>query len=201
VTHVSRDPSNQSMSNQRSALLSLAEVLPVFPSPRGCEKHGKKVAFNEVLQHISNLMGTSRPKAHRLEDLENPPNDFVLKREFSDGGRDVYIPKLSLSPAEGIKRAVAFVKKSRRNSPSDACSWLAQEYVPFLSVSEIRFGCVGGSVIRGVVTGKHPADHPDAGHLWSYEGNECLKTLSSLQQVSPLYTLLIVSHEIHPGSW
>lgn len=167
---------------ERNNFLALEKVFPVFPSPQGCSNHGAKVEFNETLKKIADAMGTGRPKTERVENLKKPPKGFVLKREFSDASRDVYIPKQSGTPVEEEDPAAAFIRKKMKENPGDVCSWLAQEYVPFLSVGEVRFMCVGGIPIRENVTGRHPDDHPDVpGEIWNYPNNDTLRTLSDLQ--------------------
>ena len=128
-------------------------------------------------------MKTSRPKTKQLAHLEYPPYGFVLKREFSDASRDVFLPNLSAkSEAQEAKRAATFIRKCTSANKVVESSWLAQEYVPFLSVGEVRFVCVGGHPIREIVTGTHPKDHPhNPGALWAYERNDSLKTLLALQ--------------------
>jgi hypothetical protein len=126
-------------------------------------------------------MGTGRPATKKLDDLERPPYGWVLKREYSDTGRDVYIPSQAASEDLGTKQAATFIKDRVAEAKDDDCSWLCQELVPFLASGEIRFVCVGGTPIREVVTGTHQPGHADAGHTWSYEGNDCLKMMSDLQ--------------------
>lgn len=128
-------------------------------------------------------MEMTRPKSARLVNLKNPPYGLVLKREFSDSGRDVYIPKLSgTSKKAEVQRAATFVRKKMEGNRNDKSLWLTQEYVPFLSIAEVRFMCVGGRPIREVVSGKHADDHPEEpGQLWSFESSKSLKTLSRLQ--------------------
>jgi len=168
---------------ERDAFIALGNSFPVFPSPQGCLNHGAKIRFNEVLGSIASDMGTSRPRTERLEDVKKPPYGLVLKREFSDASRGVFLPNLTPeSQSREVQRAAAFVRKNDKASPGIISSWLAQEYVPFLSIGEVRFVCVGGRPIREIVTGTHPGDHPtDPRGLWGYEHNDSLKTLSALQ--------------------
>jgi len=146
-----------------------------------------------------------RPKTERLLDPKKPPCGFVLKREFSDGGEDVYVPSMiePLRVSAEIKRAAAFVRKRTEANPNDECLWLTQEYVPFLSIGEVRFVCVGGRPIREVVTGKNLAGHPESpGQLWAYERNESLRTVAALQWVVPTSHSSVPAHQIRPGhSW
>lgn len=168
----------------RDAFIALSSMFAVFPSPQGCERHGAKVSFNKTLDAISDAMGMRRPRTELLDEDKKPPFGFVLKREFSDEGRDVYIPKLRPGEPERkeTRRAVEFLKKREASMKNKHCSWLAQELVPFLAVAEIRFICVDGIPIRNIVTGKHPDDHPTGpGELWCYENNDSLRTLSELQ--------------------
>lgn len=178
----SRAPSKTASKNkERDALLALENAFPVFPSPRGCSRHGAKVSFNQTLEQISTDMGMSRPKTEHLVELQNPPRGMVLKREFSDTSTDVFIPRLSDPEEAEIKRAISFIKKRTRANPSDNCRWLAQEYAPCLRFVEVRFMCVNGTPIREIVTGTHPDDHPEAGQTWGYEHNDALKTRADLQ--------------------
>lgn len=128
-------------------------------------------------------MNMPRPETDCLVDLKNPPYGRVLKREFSDFGRDVYIPDLAeITQQAEIQRAADFIKGRMAEGKNDECSWLSQERAPFLSVGEIRFMCVGGVPVRETVTGNHPMDHPRLpGEPWSYERNDSLKTLAALQ--------------------
>jgi hypothetical protein len=158
-------------------------VFPIFPSPQGCADHGAKVTFNETLEAISTQMGMGRPMTGWLVDIKRPPYGLVLKREFSDSGRDVFIPNLSGgSEEEEVRRAAAFVRKRMGENRNDESLWMTQEYAHFLLTGEVRFMCVGGVPIRETVSGRHPDDHPEeAGEMWSYESNQSLKTLSALQ--------------------
>jgi hypothetical protein len=182
----SRAPSKVKTTENRArdALLALGGVFPIFPSPLGCANHGAKVAFNETLEAISKAMGMCRPKTERLVNVEEPPYGWVLKREFSDTGKDVYIPTPKSGPLRRAenRKAATFIKERTDKHENDECSWLAQELAPFLPIAEIRFLCVGGVPVREVVTGKHSDNHPsEPGGMWSYERNESLKTISALQ--------------------
>jgi len=160
-------------------MLALERVFPIFPSPRGCDVHGAKIELNATFEAIAKDMKMRRPRTERLADPGNPPHGMVLKLEYSDTSRDVYIPKRS-GLEKGVEKAAAFVKE--RTDASWDCGWLAQEYVPFLPFGEIRFIMVDGSPVRDIVTGRHPDNHPtDPGQLWSYESNDSLKNISELQ--------------------
>jgi len=153
-----------------SNLLGLAKTFPVFPSPDGCRTQGAKVDFVGTLDSIASKMRTSRPESRPLEGL--PPCGWVLKREFSDGDRHVYIPGYPVE-AKGedreTKRALRFLAGVEPDKTSN-CRWLAQEYVPELRrVGEIRHMCVDGIPIRAVLTGRHPDGHRSAGERWSIE--------------------------------
>ena len=91
------------------------------------------MSFNATLEEISKKMGTGRPKTERLIDLDCPPYGLVLKREFSDTGRDVHVPKLQDTTERGrattVKRAAEFVKKRNR-------LWRGRWPVGFLMRSE-----------------------------------------------------------------
>ena len=156
-------------SKEREAFLALERKFPVFPSPQGCANHGAKVSFNETLGLISEQMQMSRPRTERVVNLKRPPHGLVLKREYSDASHDVYIPKLAskASNQTEVRRAAAFIKDRMDQNKGIECSWLAQEYVPFLPIGEVRFMCLGGEPIRDIVTGKNANDHPeDPGELW-----------------------------------
>jgi hypothetical protein len=168
----------------RRAFLALGEAFPIFPSAQGCDKHGAKVSFNITLEEISREVDMRRPETRKLVDLKKPPPGLVLKREYSDTGRDVYVPSLrqKLAPAQEAQTAAAFIKSRTAASKDEDCLWLCQELAPFLPMGEIRFMCIDGVPVREVVTGRHPEDHPTTpGEVWSYEGNDSLKTLSALQ--------------------
>ena len=171
-------------SKEREAFLALEKKFPVFPSPQGCANHGAKVAFNNTLQLISGGVQVSWPRTERVVDLKKPPHGMVLKCEYSDAGCDVYIPKLAprVSKQTEIRQAAVFIKGQMDQHKVIECSWLAQEYVPFLPIGEIRFMCLGGEPICNIMTGKNRDDHPeDPGELWGYERNTSLKTVSELQ--------------------
>ena len=68
------------------------------------------MSFNATLEEISKKMGMGRPKTERLINLDCPPYGLVLKREFSDTGRDVHVPKLQ----DTTERGRATTVKSRR---------------------------------------------------------------------------------------
>ena len=139
--------------------------------------------FNRTLDTISDRMQASRPETLPLHNLDEPPHRFVLKREFSDGGDDVYIPsKVVGSLRSESSRVINFVKKREKDRGSLQSQWLAQEFVSSLMEVEIRFFCVGGEVIRNVFTGKHPSDDAvDPCGIWSYNQTESLKTIPALQ--------------------
>ena len=172
---------NPAHNRTRQAFLELGDTFPTFPSPRGCDRHGAKVSFNATLEEISKEMGMRRPATEELVDLKNPPRGFVLKREYSDTSRDVYVPSHPLKMSE-TRTAAAFIKGRTTAGKNDSCSWLCQEFVPFLSIGEIRFMCAAGGPIRNVVTGRHARDHPTTpGEIWYYERNDSLKTIVALQ--------------------
>ena len=164
---------------ERKAFLALEEVFPIFPSPSGCTRHSGKVKFNKILDGIARDMNTQRPKTEVLLDLKNPPCGLVLKREFSDVSKDVYVPP-STSLKSQARGAKALMKEKLAGDPDVDCSWLTQEYVPFLSFAEIRFVCVGGRPIRELVTGVH-SDKANSGSIWTFEPNDSMRTLSDLQ--------------------
>lgn len=124
-----------------------------------------------------------RPVTKKLVSLKSPPYGLVLKREYSDSCRDVYIPSNPPKRPEEAHNAAAFTEARMAEGKNDSCSWLCQEFVPFLSTGEIRFMCIGGIPVREVVTGRFPQGCPSApgGGLWFYERNSCLKTIAALQ--------------------
>lgn len=125
-----------------------------------------------------------RPATTKLIDLKNPPCRWVLKREYSDTGRDVYVPSFApkLSDSQEIKKAAAFIARQNRKAEDDICFWLCQEHVPFLPIAEFRSICIGGTPVRDVVSGRYPKDHHgNPGMLWFREGMDTLKMLSTLQ--------------------
>lgn len=164
--------------------LELETLFPVILSLRGCERHGAKISFNHTLEETSKDLGTCQPRTMQLVNLSNPPYGWVLKCKFSDAGEDVYVPKLPVWQEQvEIQDATAFIRR-RETRNKDKCSWLAQELMPCLPFFEVRFMCVNGIPIREAVTGKHAKkDSRTPNPLWCWEGNDCLKTLSALQQV------------------
>lgn len=168
----------------RQAFLALGYEFPIFPSPQGCNKHGAKVDFNATLERISKEMEMGRPATMKLNDLKKPPPGWVLKREYSDTGRDVYVPSLAPTSRRGeeIKEAAAFIRRRNCEAKDDICSWLCQELVPFLSIGEFRSLCVNGTPVRDVTSGRYPKDHPEnPDKLWFREDMDDLKPRSTLQ--------------------
>lgn len=118
------------------------------------------MTFVRNLDAIARTMGTGRPRTLEWDPESNePPYGHVLKREFSDAARHVYVPNHTLEPtdkqmATEVKRANAFVKKIR-DEGNIGWKWLSQEYVPTLqSVGEFRFVCIDGDPVRVVITGR-----------------------------------------------
>jgi hypothetical protein len=186
-----------------AGLLDLAEVFPVFPSPRGCNTQGAKALFVQTIDRIARKMGTRRPKSRPLDpSISSPPHGWVLKREFSDAGRHVYIPVHPLKTGEKpekaeVRRAVKFLKEAGARD-GKKLGWLAQEYVPTIaSVGELRFMCVGGNPVRVVITNKHPKGHRLAGETCSVEGIKTMLSLEGIQFVFQPPFLLTSSHELH----
>ena len=174
----SKDPAHN---RTHQAFLELGDAFPTFSSPWGCDRHGAKVSFNATLEEISKEMGMQRPAAEELVDLKSPPCGLVLKREYSDTSRDVYIPSHPLEMSEA-RIAAVFIKERTAAGRNDGCSWLCQEFVPFLSIGEIWFMCAASVPICNVVTGRHALDHPvTLGEIWYYERNDSLKTIAALQ--------------------
>jgi hypothetical protein len=149
-------------------------------------------------------MGTARPKSVPWDpNPQSPPNGWVLKREFSDAGRHVYIPDHPLQNGERAiatetRRANRFVRKANDKDQTIGCRWLAQEYVPTLaSLGEFRFMWVDGEPVRVVITRKCSRYEPEAGEFWSMEG---IKTMAGLQKIrfaSP--SVVTAPHIIQPG--
>ena len=182
-----RPPSRVRIANEdRNAFLALQDVFPVFQSPKGCAAHGAKAAFNKVPERISEGMGMRRPRTERLIDLDNPPLDLVLKREFSDAANDDLLPDQSKPAVKQEERAKNFLRGRAKADPDAECYWLAQEYVPFLRIEEIRFLCVQGVPVRDVVNGLQGSIRSSRfNDMWSYESNDPLKTLADLRCVRP----------------
>jgi hypothetical protein len=184
----------------RTGLLNLAEVFPVFPSPRGCDAHGAKVNFVQTIDGIASRMRTGRPRTVPLEPShQSPPQGWVLKREFSDAGRHVYVPNNRPRGNERdddaeAERALQFLRSARAEEKSSHLNWLAQEYVPTLaSVGELRYMCIDGSPERAVITGRRPS-----GETWSTEGIKTMKGLREIQSALPTSSsTLTPSHEAH----
>lgn len=187
TTQPLRPPTKNKAANaERNALLVLEGSFPIFPSPSGCAKHGAKLTFNETLEQVSKGMGMGRPETKRLVDIDNPPCNLVLKREFSDTSMHVHIPNFAKPKETQAKQAREFLAKSTKDDPEAECLWLTQEHVPFLAESEVRFICVDGTPVRDVVTGRRSgASSSRVTGLWSYETNDSLKTLRDLQCVRP----------------
>jgi hypothetical protein len=173
------DQSSQNL--ERNRFRALEQLFPIFPSPAGCSKQGAKFSYLEIFDEIATSMKTARPTTVEIKDLDNPPFGFVLKREFSESGMDVYVPKVAMDEKVPKKRtaeamrATEWLKERVVASNGEDCRWFAQELVPFLALGEIRFMCAGGVPVRDFVTGKN------SGGLWSYEHNGSLKAVSRLQ--------------------
>ena len=99
--------------------------------------HRVKVAFNRRLDDISKTMQMCCLKTKAVVDATNPPHDMVLKRKFSDAGWDVFIPDPKLSERGRLRQAAKFIKERTAANPKDKSLWLAQEFVPFLSIGEV----------------------------------------------------------------
>ena len=170
----------------REALLALSDVFPVFPSPRGCDRGGTKVDFVQTLDFIARRMETARPQTKPWHPkLEDPPHGWVLKREFSDRGRHVYIPNHSSDDGEKAirrenKRVQKFILGAETNKDPENVQWLAQEYIPTLtSIGEFRFMCINGNPTRVVITTKR-AQGTKTGELWITEG---IRTMLGLDRI------------------
>ena len=143
--------------------------------------------FTQTLDRIARSMETGRPSTQPLEiSSRSPPFGWVLKREFSDGARHVYIPNHPLvteaDKGKEARRFNRYWKKARVESGSNGYKWLVQEYVPTLAtVGETRHMCINGSPVRTVITGKLPTP----GTVWSAEGIRSMITLKEIQFVFP----------------
>ena len=170
----------------RDALLALSDAFPVFPSPRGCDRGGSKVDFVQTLDFIARRMGTARPQTKPWQPkLEEPPHGWVLKREFSDGGRHVYIPNHPSDDGEKAvrrekKRVQKFILGAEANKDPESVRWLAQEHIPTLtSIGEIRFMCINGNPTRVAITTKR-TQGTKTGELWIMEG---IRTMLGLDRI------------------
>ena len=158
----------------------------MFPSPRGCDRSGMKVDFVQTLDSIARRMGTDRPRSRPwYPKIQEPPHGWVLKREFSDRGRHVYIQNHPSDDERGVrlekKRVEKFILDAEVNKSPRGMRWLAQEYVSTLaSVGEFRFICVDGEAIRVVIASKRADNETKTGELWIMEG---IKTMLSLEKI------------------
>ena len=77
----------------RSMLLELTECFPVFPSPSGCNNHGKKGEFVRTLKRIATRMNSTHPKTLFKwdPDLELPV-EMVIKCDYSNSCRHIFLP-------------------------------------------------------------------------------------------------------------
>ena len=186
LTQSSHPFSDEVQSACRGRLLELADYLPILPSPKGCDKHGQKVEFTQELDHIARRMCTARPKSREWFIGTDLPAGHVLKREYSDAGRHVYIPHQPSSTETDIaaekKRVQRFLAKTREDEELENFRWLAQEHVPTLAaVGELRFMCIDGEPVRVVITGKHQPGHREAGKIWCMEGIATMLSLNDLR--------------------
>ena len=132
-------------------------------------------------------MGTTRPRSLPWDpELQEPQHGWVLKREFSDAARHVYVPDYPLrddrtSVRKEKKRVRQFLGKGNARGDLGDIQWLAQEYVPTLvSLGELRFMCVDGEPVRMVITGDDGPGKPDADGTWSMEG---IRTMLGLGEI------------------
>ena len=170
----------------REALLALSDVFPVFPSPKGCNRFGMKVDFVQTLDFIARRMETARPRSQPWHPkIQEPPHGWVLKREFSDQGRHVYVPNRLSNNERDVrlekKRVEKFIRDAESNKDPENVRWLAQEYVPTLaSVGEFHFICVNGEPIRVAITSKRANSETTTGELCVTEG---IRTMLGLEQI------------------
>lgn len=173
----------------RNGLLALAEMFPVFPSPKGCDKHGAKVNFAQELDLIARREGTARPQSRPWDpNSQEPHRGWVLKREFSDAARHVYIPIHPLNDdAKTSKREKTRIRNfMKKIKAKDGFLWLQQEYVQTLStVGEFRFFCVNGEPIRVVITSANGPGEPHPGETSSLEGIDTMLGLEEIRYVNP----------------
>lgn len=118
-----------------------------------------------------------------VPDSAEPPHGWVLKREFSDAVRHVYVPNQPLSDNEEAitkekKHVQRFIQKVRCEGGLSNFRWLAQEYVPTLNLGELRFMCIEGKPWRVVITGRNPEDGSNS--FWT---TESIRTMLSLDKI------------------
>ena len=145
-----------------------------------------KVDFVQTLDFIARRMGTTRPRSKPwYPKVQEPPLGWVLKREFSDQGRHVYIPSRQSDNERAVrlekKRVEEFILDAEANKDPENMRWLAQEYVSTLaSVGEFRFICVNGEPVRVAITGKFGNPETKNSELWIMEG---FRTMLSLGEI------------------
>ena len=132
-------------------------------------------------------METARPVSKPWHPkLEEPPHGWVLKREFSDQGRHVYVPNHPTNDERGVrrekKRVGKFILDAKANQDPENIRWLAQEYVPTLdSVGEFRHMCVDGNPVRVAFTSKCAPDGTNTGALHITEGIRTMVGLGGIR--------------------
>jgi hypothetical protein len=138
----------------------------------------------QKLDFIARIMGTARPRSLPWDpEFEEPPYGWVLKREFGDAARHVYIlhyPFGNGKRAFGreMKRVRNFMAGVRARDDPENIKPLAQEYVPAIArVGEIRFMCVDDEPVRTVITGKRRADERNPVVTWG------IATMLSLNRI------------------
>jgi hypothetical protein len=144
--------------------MKLAEYFPVFPSPSGCDSHGKKGDFVRKAEEIAKEMKTARPRTEVPWDMTSGerPKGMVVKREYSDCSRHVFVPEHTeetASPKQIKGEDTRYRKFLEANTDKDKehFRWIAQEYVQTLqAVGEIRFMCVDGEIPRETITVRKP---------------------------------------------
>lgn len=113
-------------------------------------------------EEIAKEMATTRPQTVVPWDVTSGkrPEGMVVKREYSDCSRHVFIPKV-LGKSTHRKEIKGEDKRYQEflaaNADKERFRWVAQDYVQTLhTVGEIRFMCVGGQIPRETITLKRP---------------------------------------------
>jgi hypothetical protein len=129
--------------------LKLVELFLVLASPKGCHQYGSKCEFVQTLDFIMRKMGTARPRSLAWDpQVQEPHHGWVLKWEFSNAARHMYIPNYPLrdnrqAVTKEKKWVLWFVGKGKARENLGDIWRLAQEYVPVLaSIGKLQFMCV-----------------------------------------------------------
>ncbi|TFK17191.1 hypothetical protein FA15DRAFT_711058 [Coprinopsis marcescibilis] len=167
-------------------LAKLSEGITVWPNPSEMYIRSSKIRLNHHLRYASLSLGKDPPQSIVLADEEEEKQwlqricvqgfQAVLKRDFSDCGKHVFLPGSSYGDSEKrmkeIRKEEARYWDRQTGAPLGGKSllfprpkWLVQPYVRELTQCvEIRVFIIRGNVLRVVST--TPLGGPGDGFSW-----------------------------------